>query len=158
VLSSVIATLAVVALVAGCGAPPTEAEREAGLAYARVADEADRQIQVNAETLRTSAGSHDDFFAYYERWADIERSFIDGAKQIEVPESIDADLRRVIAAYERVEGIVRGLATDTSADRATVQLELDRAIEDAINASNEVRRKTGLPAAGSVRVSPSPTG
>lgn len=143
---------------AGCSSPPTEAERRAGVAYARVADEADRQIQANSETLRTSAGSHDDFRAYYERWAAIERSFIDGLKQVEVPESIDADLRRVIAAYERVEGLVRGLATDTAGDGATVQVELDRAIEDAINASNEVRRKTGLPAADSGGASPSPGG
>jgi len=154
----VLATLAVIALVFGCAAPPTEAERQAGVAYARVADEADRQIQANSETLRTSAGSHDDFRAYYERWAEIERSFIDGVKQVEVPESLDADLGRVIAAYERVEGIVRGLATDTSSDRATAQVELDRAIQDAINASNEVRRKTGLPAAGSGHASHSPGG
>lgn len=142
----------------GCAAPPTEAERGAGIAYGRLADEADRQIQANSDTLRTSAGSHDDFRVYYERWAEIERSFIDGVKGLELPGSIEADVQRVIAAYEKVEGLVRGLAADTAGDRTAVQAQLDRAIEDAISASNEVRRKTGLPAAGSVRVSPSPSG
>lgn len=142
----------------GCAAPPTEAERGAGAAYGQLADEADRQIQANSETLRTSAGSHDDFRAYYERWAAIERSFIDGVKAVEAPDSIEGDIQRVIAAYEKVEGLVLGLAADTSGDRTAVQAQLDRAIEDAINASNEVRRKTGLPAAGPGHASHSPGG
>ena len=130
-----------------CGAPVVEAERAAGVEYAKAADAADRQVQANDGQLDTTLGSEQDFRDYYRRWADIERAFVTAVSAIDVPPAHAADLASVIAAYGRVEATLRRFETEPASNWDRVKLELNDEISAAIRAANVLRPKLGLPTA-----------
>jgi len=139
---------ALVLTLAACASPLSDADRAAAAAYAQAADTANQQIHANDDALDATAGAEQDYRDFYHRWSEIEGSFVNAVRQIGFGPALKADLDKVVATYDAVRAVLQRLEAEPHDNWALTRDELHKATVDAIEASNELRTKVGLPAAG----------
>ncbi len=142
------AIVALILIAAACAAPLSDADRAAAARYAEAADAADQQIHANDDVLDATAGAEQDYRDFYHRWAEIEGTFVDAIRQVGFGPTLKRDLDKVAASYEAVRAVLLRLETEPQDTWGPIRGELHKAAADAIEASNELRAKVGLPSAG----------
>ena len=144
--ASLVAALALI--VVACASPLSDSDRAAAALYAQAADAADQQIHANDHMLDATAGAEQDYRDFYHRWAEIEGTFVTAIRQIGFGPTLQADRDKVAATYDAVRAVLLRLESEPHDSWGLTRGELHKATADAIEASNELRAKVGLPSAG----------
>jgi hypothetical protein len=139
---------ALILVIAACATPLSDADRAAAALYAQAADTADQQIHANDHMLDATAGGEQDYRDFYHRWAEIEGTFVGSVRGLGFGPTLRADLDKVVTTYEAVRAVLQRLEADPHDTWGPTRGELHKATADAIQASNELRAKVGLPSAG----------